>query len=103
MIGHRAEPFGDLERTRIAWPKLSLSAGVKGSCRLVEQAQPHPLAHLELLIAMAGIVVLLGDLLSLQQSLADLLKDLVPARQQCIHPLCLGGLTASLCVQTTPS
>jgi hypothetical protein len=57
----------------------------------VEQAQPHPVAYLELLIAMIGIVVLLGDLLSLQQSLADLLEDLIPAGQQCIHHLRLGG------------
>jgi hypothetical protein len=40
---------------------------------------------------MCGIVVLLGDLLSLQQSLADHLEDLVPAGQQCIHHLRLGG------------
>jgi len=60
-----ANAFQHLERTSIARTQLALSPRVEGLCGAVEEAQPHPIAHLELHIAVAGVVVLLGQLLRL--------------------------------------
>ena len=60
-----ANAFQHLERTSIARTQLALSPRVEGLCGAVEEAQPHPIAHLELHITVAGVVVLLGQLLRL--------------------------------------
>jgi hypothetical protein len=43
----------------------------------MEQAQPHPVAHLKLYLPMLGVVVLLGELLGLQEALAYLSQHLI--------------------------
>jgi hypothetical protein len=43
----------------------------------VKEAQPHPIAHRELRLAMMSIIVLPGQLLCLEKTLARLSQDLV--------------------------
>ena len=63
----------------VARTQLALCARVKGLRGAVKEAQPHLVAHCEHRLAVVGVVVVLGQLLSLEKSLAHLRTHLIPA------------------------
>jgi hypothetical protein len=62
--------------TSVAGSQFALGARVQGLRGPVKVAQPHPIAHRELLMMMS-IIVLPGQLLCLEKTLARLSQDLV--------------------------
>jgi hypothetical protein len=63
--------------TGVAGSQFALGARVQGLRGPVKEAQPHPIAHGELRLAMMSIIVLPGQLLCLEKTLARLSQDLV--------------------------
>jgi hypothetical protein len=63
--------------TGVAGSQFALGAQVQGLRGPVKEAQPHPIAHRELRLAMMSIIVLPGQLLCLEKTLARLSQDLV--------------------------
>ena len=47
----------------------------------MKQAQPNPIAHSELQVVVAGVVVLLRQLLRLKEALPDLSQHLISAAE----------------------
>jgi len=88
-VGDSTDAFEDAERPGPTGPQLALGARVEGLRGAVEKAQPDPRAHLELHVPVVGVVVLLGQLLSLKEPLTNLGKHLVTAAEESI-----GGLRA---------
>jgi hypothetical protein len=52
-------------------------SGIAGTKQALKEAQPHPIAHRELRLAMMSIIVLPGQLLCLEKTLARLSQDLI--------------------------
>jgi hypothetical protein len=67
------------ERPCIAGPQLAPRQGVQRLRRPVEEAQPDPVADGELQVTMVRVVVLLGELLRLEETLTHLGQHLVAA------------------------
>lgn len=76
-LGHCANALHDLERSDIARAELALGAGGEGLSGAVQQPQPNPVAHLKLHLTMTRIIVLLGQLLSLQKMLSNLGQNVI--------------------------
>ena len=63
-----ADALEDAKRPGITRTELAIGARREGLGRAVQQPQPDPVTHLELNVAMADIIVFLGQLLSLQKT-----------------------------------
>jgi hypothetical protein len=87
-VGDVAHALQDAEWPSIPGAELPFGAGHQRLGCAVEQPQPNPVPHLELDVAVACIVVFLGQLLRLEQTLAYLRQDLVPGAKKSIRGLC---------------
>jgi hypothetical protein len=92
MVRNGVDAFEHPKRPCKARPQLAPSLGVQRLHRPVEEAQPDPVADGELQVAMVSIVVLLGELLCLEETLTQLGQHLVTAAQEPISRLGLGSL-----------
>jgi hypothetical protein len=63
--------------TDVAGSQFALGARVQGVRGPVKEAQPHPITHRELRLAMMSIIVLPGQLLCLEKTLARISQDLI--------------------------
>jgi len=68
---HLPNAFQDLERTCIAGVQLALGPVLEGVSRPVEKTKPDPMTHRKLQHAVVTVVVVLGELASLEEALAD--------------------------------
>jgi hypothetical protein len=87
-VRHLPDTLEDTEWSSIMWPKLALGARVQELGGAVKEAEPHPIASSKLQITMAGVVVPLGQLMSLKQTLAEFRQDLIPRTQGRSPPPC---------------
>jgi hypothetical protein len=87
-VGNVADAFQHAERPGVARAQLALGAGVEGLRRAMKKAQPDPIAYSKLLAAVGGVVVLLGELLCLQETLANFDEDLVVTAKKGISGFC---------------
>jgi hypothetical protein len=87
-VGNLADAFQHAERPGVAGAQLALGAGVEGLRRAMEKAQPDPIAYSKLQVAVGGVVVLLGELLCLQETLANFGEDLVVTAKKGISGFC---------------
>ena len=83
-VRHRPDALQHLKGPGKAGAKLALGARLQGLGGAMEKTQPHPITHRELQLAMGGVVVLLGDLLRLEKSLADLGQHLVTITEEAV-------------------
>jgi len=70
-IGHLANALDHLERASVAGAELTLWTALQREGRPVQQAKPDPVTHRELQLAVMSVVVVLGVLTSLEETLAD--------------------------------
>jgi hypothetical protein len=80
-VGERTDALQHTKRPGVARAQLALGARVQGLRRPVKEAQPHPVALRELRLAMMSVVVL-GQLLCLEKTLARLGQDVVAGAEQ---------------------
>ena len=71
-IGHQSNALLHLEGAGVAWPELAHGLGLKRSRWLVKKTEPHPVTHRKLQLAMVVVIVALGILLRLVETLAHL-------------------------------
>ena len=83
-VGHRPDALQHLEGPGKARPKLALGSRHQGLGGAMEKTQPHPIPNRELQLTMGGVIVLLGDLLRLEKSLADLGQHLVTITEEAV-------------------
>jgi hypothetical protein len=76
-VCERANMLQHMKGTGIARSQFALGARVQGLRGPMKEAQPHPIAHHELCLAMMSIIVLPGQLLCLEKTLACLSQDLI--------------------------
>jgi len=84
LVGHRPDALPHLEGPGAARPKLALGAWLQGLGGAMEKTQPHPIPNRELQLTMGGVIVLLGDLLRLEESLADLSQHLITITEEVV-------------------
>ena len=72
-----ADTLQHTKGTGVARSQFALGARVQRLRGPVEEAQPHPIAHRELRLAMMSIVVLPSQLLCLEKTLARLSQNVV--------------------------
>ena len=71
-VGNPANALQHLERPRVARAKLPFCPGLQRLRGLMMHAQPNPIAHSKLQVAVSDVVVLLRQLLRLKEALPDL-------------------------------
>src|SRR3954471_13031506 len=72
----------DDEGASISRSELALRPRVQGLSRAMQEAQPHPVTHRVLDIAMVAVIVVLGHLLGLNKTLSYLGKHLISATKE---------------------
>ena len=80
-VGNPANALQHLEWLGVARAKLPFGPGLQRLCGPMKQAQPNPIAHSKLQVAVAGVVVLLRQLLRLKEALSDLSQHLIAAAE----------------------
>jgi hypothetical protein len=86
-VGNLADAFQHTERPGVARAQLALGTGVEGLRRAMEKAQPYPIAYSKLQVTVGGVVVLFGELLCLQETLANF-EDLIATAKKGISSFC---------------
>jgi hypothetical protein len=80
-VGNPTNALQHLERAGVARTKLPFGPRLQRLRGPMEQAQPDPITHIKLQVAVSGVVVLLGQLLRLKETLPDLSEHLIPAAE----------------------
>lgn len=83
-----AHTLQDDEGASVARSKLAPRTRVEGLGGAMKKAQPHPVAHRISHRAMMTVVVVLGELLSLNETLPHLSKNLVAVAEKRPRSLC---------------
>jgi hypothetical protein len=72
-----ANTLQHMKGTGVAGSQFAFGARVQGLHGHVKEAQPHPIAHRNIRLAMMSIIVLSGQLLCLEKMMARLSQDLI--------------------------
>ena len=80
-VGNPANALQHLERPGVARAKLPFCPGLQRLRGPMKQVQPNPIAHCELQVMVAGVVVLLRQLLCLKEAPPDLSQYLISAAE----------------------
>ena len=80
-VGNPSNALQHLEWPSVARAKLPFGLGLQRLRGPMKQAQPNPIAHSKLQVTVAGVVVLLRQLLRLKEALPDLNEHLIPAAE----------------------